>query len=132
MKVKLLIVEDDVLLRTSLSQIFAGFGYNVRSAKDGLSALGEIRNEMPDIVLSDLNMPGMSGFELLSVVHRRFPTIRAVAMSGVFSGDRIPPGVIADAFYEKGSNPSSLFQIVDAMSRVELSSLQRPNRVASI
>jgi len=43
----------------------------------------------------------MSGFELLSVVRRRFPAIQLIAMSGAFSGDGIPPGVAADAFMKK-------------------------------
>lgn len=41
-----------------------------------------MRDEFPEFLLSDLNMPGMSGFELLSVVPRRFPSIRTIAMSG--------------------------------------------------
>ena len=71
-KVKLLVVDDDVSLLMLLSQIFTESGYSVRSAEDGFSALAEIRNEIPNIILSDLNMPGMSGFEFLSVVRRRF------------------------------------------------------------
>ena len=57
----------------------------MRSAEDGFSALEEIRRLTPDVLLSDLNMPHMSGFELLSVVRRRFPAIYAIAMSGAFS-----------------------------------------------
>ena len=106
-KVKLLVVDDDVSLLMLLSQIFTESGYNVRSAEDGFSALAEIRNEIPNIILSDLNMPGMSGYEFLSVVRRRFPAIRTIAMSGGLSGDGVPPGVVADAFYEKGTNLSS-------------------------
>ena len=71
---------------------------------------------MATIILSDLNMPRMSGFEFLSLVRRRFPairySIRVIAMSGAFSGDDIPPGIAADAFYEKGPNLSPLLQIV--------------------
>src|SRR3984957_3529079 len=119
MKVKLLIVDDEWSIRMSFSQIFTEFGHSVRSAKDGFSALSEIRQETPDIILSDLNMPGMSGFELLSVVRRRFPSIRLIAMSGMFSGDGVPPGVAADAFYEKGTNLGSLLQIIEAMARSE-------------
>jgi CheY-like chemotaxis protein len=96
-KVKLLIVDDEASIRTSLSLIFATFGHSVRSAEDGFSALSQIRDEMPDILLSDLNMPGMSGFELLSVVRRRFPAIQVIAMSGAFSGDTVPTGIVADA-----------------------------------
>jgi DNA-binding NtrC family response regulator len=131
-KVKLLIVDDEASLRTSLSLIFTTFGYGVRSAEDGFSALGEIRNEMPDILLSDLNMPGMSVFELLSVVRRRFPTIQVIAMSGAFSGDTVPPGIVADAFYEKGSSPGILLEMVKAMAQMERSPVQRPSAKAPI
>jgi CheY-like chemotaxis protein len=117
-KTKLLIVDDDVLLRTSLSQLFTELGYSVRSAADGLAALSEIRREKPDILLSDLQMPGMSGFELLSEVHQRFPSILPVAMSGAFAENVVPPGVIAAAFYAKGSNLDSLLQMVKTMDRV--------------
>jgi CheY-like chemotaxis protein len=129
---KLLIVDDEVLLRTSLSQIFTTFGYSTRTAEDGFAALAAIGNEVPDILLSDLNMPGMSGFELLSVVRRRFPAIQVIAMSGAFSGNAVPAGVIADAFYEKGGNPGALLEMVRAMSQTEQSTFQRTHTVAPI
>ena len=74
-KGKLLIVDDDASVRESLAELFTEFGLIVRSAEDCPSALLEIRREVPDIILSDLNMPRMSGFEFLSVVSRWFPTI---------------------------------------------------------
>jgi CheY-like chemotaxis protein len=118
-KSNLLVVEDDASVRKSLSAILAESEYKVRSTADGFSALAEIRSGMPDILLSDLYMPGMSGFELLSVVRRLFPAIQVIAMSGAFSGDGVPPGVAADAFYEKGTNAESLLQIIEAMARPE-------------
>jgi hypothetical protein len=60
----------------------------------------------------------MSGFELLSVVRRRFPVIRTVAMSGAFSGDEVPSGVAADAFYQKGSSLGSLLKIMEALPQM--------------
>jgi CheY-like chemotaxis protein len=131
-KVKLLIVDDDVSIRTSLSLIFTGFGHSVRSSADGFSALFEIRQELPDIILSDLNMPGMSGFELLSVVRHRFPTIQVVAMSAAFSGDAVPTGVAADAFYEKGKNLGFLLQMVQVMTQTARSSPHHPSTLAPI
>ena len=121
-KLNLLIVDDEPSTRRAFSEIFTEFGYNVRSAEDGFSALVEIGRETPDILLSDLNMPGISGFELLSAVRLRFPAIQVIAMSGDFSGVGIPPGVCADAFYEKGSRLGYLLQVVEAMSNSERSS----------
>jgi CheY-like chemotaxis protein len=117
-KARLLIVDDDPLVCKSMSTIFTVLGYATRTAPNGFSALNAIRDEAPDIILSDLNMPGMSGFELLSVVRRRFPSIRVVAMSGAFEGKSIPAGVAADAFYEKGSHrPHLLLAAIEAMTR---------------
>jgi len=114
-RLRVLIVDDDASLRKLLSQIFIGAGYRVRSADGGVAALAEIRQETPDVLLSDLQMPGMSGFELLSVVRHWFPTVRMIAMSGAYSGEGIPPGVVADAFYEKGRMVDSLMRIMAAI-----------------
>ena len=92
LKASILIVEDEEPIRTSLAEILKVLGHRVRCAADGMAALVEINQEIPEILLSDLNMPGMSGFELLSAVRRRFPAIRVVAMSGAFSGHQVPDG----------------------------------------
>ena len=118
-KARLLVVDDKQLIRTSLSLELTEMGYSVRSAQDGFSALYELREEIPDILLSDLNMPGMSGFELLRVVRRRFPTIQVIAMSGAFSGDEVPSGVAADAFYQKGSSMGTLLRIIESLRLME-------------
>ena len=112
----ILLVDDDPSLLFSLSQIFLQLGYSVECAKDGFSALAQIRHSTPDILISDLNMPGMSGFELLSVVRRRFPAIQTIAMSGAFSGDGLQHGVAADAFYQKGTGPGILVQLVKSLA----------------
>ncbi|HEV2134252.1 MAG TPA: response regulator [Terracidiphilus sp.] len=116
---KLLIVDDEQSIRTSMSEVLIEAGFCVRFVEDGLSALVEIRKEIPDILISDLNMPGMSGFELLSVVRSRFPSIRSIAMSGAFSGDEMPIGVAADAFYKKGNGVGPLLRIIAGLAQVE-------------
>jgi CheY-like chemotaxis protein len=118
-KASLLIVDDEPSIRSLLSQILTENGYSVRSAADGLSALDEIRREAPEILLSDLDMPGMSGLELLPVVRRRFPRIHLVAMSGAFSSNGVPSGIIADAFYEKGGGLGTLLRIMESLPRPE-------------
>ena len=112
-RIKLLIVDDEPITRTTLSQIFAQMGHSVRSAEDGFSALEQIREMVPDVLLSDLNMPGMSGFELLSVVRRRLPGIYVIATSGAYSGKEVPQGIAADAFYAKATNFRSLVSLLE-------------------
>jgi CheY-like chemotaxis protein len=114
----LLIVDDEATIRSMISQVLTGIGYRVRSAEDGVSALAEIRNQLPDIILSDLNMPGMSGFDLISVVRRTYPSIQVIAMSGAFSGEEAPSCVAADAFYQKGCGPGSLLKIIRSLPRL--------------
>lgn len=116
---RILIVDDKECIRTTMSLVLTEMGYQVRSVGDGLAALRAIRKDTPEILLSDLNMPGMSGFELLSVVRLRFPAILVIAMSGAFSGNEVPSGVPADAFYQKGSSPSALLQILKAPPRMK-------------
>ncbi|HSY35695.1 MAG TPA: response regulator [Acidobacteriaceae bacterium] len=109
----LLVVEDEPDTRYLLTQIFTMRGFTVRSAEDGFAALGMIRSAIPDILLSDLNMPGMSGFELLSVVRRLYPQIHVIATSGAYSGKTVPKGIAADSFHEKASGLASLFELMD-------------------
>jgi len=115
-RLRLLVVDDEPSLRTSLSLVLREFGYQVWSAGSGFSALSEMRNDVPDILISDLNMPGMSGFELLSIVRRRFPAILVIAMSGAFIGNTVPDGLPADAFYEKGAGIVKLLRILEIIS----------------
>ena len=113
-KESLLIVDDAPSIRMVLSQLLARNGYISRSAEDGSSALAEIRREVPDFLLSDLNMPGRSGFDLLRVVRRQFPSIRVIAMSA-FSAEAIPSGVAADAFFQTGRGFGDLFRIIKSL-----------------
>ena len=112
--VNLLIVDDEPAIRKLLTQIFASQGHEVRAAEDGFAALTLIRETPPDILLSDLNMPGMTGFELLSIVRRLYPEIHVIATSGAYSGINVPHGIAADAFYEKATGLSILFELLAA------------------
>ena len=115
-KAHLLVVEDEPLIRRLFSMLLTSAGYSVAEADNGCAALEEIRRQRPALILSDLNMPRMTGFELLSVIRRRFPSIHVIAMSGAFPGDNLPSGVAADAFYEKsGRSISTLVQVIEGL-----------------
>jgi CheY-like chemotaxis protein len=124
-----LIVDDKERIRITISQVLEEFGYSVRCAEDGHSALHEIHQQIPDILLSDLSMPGMSGFELLINVRRLFPAIKVIAMSGSFGGNQVPTGVLADAFYPKGGSVGTLLQICRTLPRMPDRKIE-PSRIA--
>ena len=119
LKHEILVVDDDEAVRDSLGLLLQSSGYEVSMAMNGFDALLQLKRSLPTLLLSDLNMPQMSGFEFLSVVRRRFPQISVIAMSGAYeSGDAVPGGVIADAFYSKGNgDPQTLLQTVAEMIR---------------
>jgi len=112
-----IVADDNPLLVSILSEIFREREYTVRTASDGFAALLSIRERVPDVLISDLNMPRMSGFELLSIVRRRFPSITVIAMSGAYSGVAIPRGIAADAFYAKAS--SSVARIFEMLGTIK-------------
>jgi CheY-like chemotaxis protein len=116
---KLLIVDDDISIRNSLSLIFSKLGYRVRSAEGAFSALSEIRSEIPDVLLSDVNMAHLPNLEFLLVVRRWFPSIRVIAIGEALSSNRVPPGVAADAAYQKCPNPTLLIEFVDEMTQTK-------------
>ena len=106
---QVLVVDDDPAIRACMSMLLESVGYDVAVAEDGLEALLFISKNTPDVVVSDLNMPRMSGFDLLSEVQRRFPQIVTIAMSGAYrDGNELPPQVMAHGFYAKGAPPRNL------------------------
>src|SRR5438105_13506384 len=60
-----------------------------------------MRGALPDLIVTDLKMPNMSGFEFLSIVRRRFPQIPTIAVSGDFHPPDEPLGALADGFLAK-------------------------------
>jgi CheY-like chemotaxis protein len=125
----IVVVDDNPVLLSVLSEILKEHCYTVRTASDGFAALAAIRCRVPDILLSDLNMPGMSGFELLSVVRRRFPAIAVIAMSGAYSDPTGSAGIAADGFYAKGSG--SVFALLDILRAIDNVEVRQSRRAAA-
>ena len=76
-----------------------------------------MRGALPDLIITDLKMPSMSGFEFLSVVRRRFPQIPTIAISGEYLPPVEPLGVLADAFFAKPHMPEELLAKVRELLR---------------
>jgi CheY-like chemotaxis protein len=113
---RILVVDDDESIATMAKAILESQGYEVLCAVDGFDGLTALKQSPPDVIISDLQMPNMSGFEFLSIVRKRFPNIPTIAMSGAFSGKDVPENALADAFFEKGQySRKELFQKIIAL-----------------
>ena len=125
---RLLVVDNDPGVLETSAAILRQQGYEVRTATDGFAALAELRRSLPDVIISDLSMPNMSGFELFSVLRRRFPQIAVIALSAEYNGVH-PTGLIADAFFTKGDyKPEELFrQIAELLKKGPIRTSAKPD-----
>ncbi len=80
-----LFVEDDRFLQKILATKFAKEGFDVDAASDAEEALGMLRDKTPDIVLLDLILPGMSGFDMLSAIraNRAYDNLPVIVLSNL-------------------------------------------------
>jgi DNA-binding response OmpR family regulator len=110
---RLLFIDDEPLSRETFQSVLSSEGYQVCVARDGFAGLAQMRGALPDLIISDLKMPKMSGFEFLSIARRRFPQIPTIAVSGEFQAPVEPLGVLADAFFAKP------FRLEDLLAKIE-------------
>src|SRR2546422_4126139 len=87
---KILVADDTVTVRKVAARLLASAGYDVLEAEDGRQALDLVQNEHPDLILLDLLMPKMTGFDVLRESKRsgRVKETPILVMSGVFKKDR--------------------------------------------
>jgi len=81
-KSSILVVDDEDALRTVLSGELANEGYDVRTAADGDEAIGELQKNLFDLVLLDIKMPRMNGFEVLKFVKEKHGKTKVVMLTG--------------------------------------------------
>ena len=120
---RILFVDDEPAVRTTGAAVLEAAGYEVLTAGDGLQGLHALDEALPDLIISDLRMPNMSGFEFLAVVRNRFPQIPSIALSGEYVTDNIPEGLLADTFFQKGD-----YSIPELLAKVKQLVREAPER----
>ena len=78
---RILIVDDEANARAALSEILREEGYTTETAADGFKALGKLEEFTPDVVLTDLKMPGLDGIGLMEKASAALPNATFVVMT---------------------------------------------------
>ncbi len=81
-KKKILVVDDEDALRTVLSSELVGEGYEVETAADGDEAMNVVQMKPFDLVLLDIKMPKVDGFEVLKFLKSKYPNIKVIMLTG--------------------------------------------------
>src|SRR6476660_950370 len=113
-----LVVEDSQPVRDLVSTILARAGYRVEGANDGESALASFSHMRPDVVLLDVNLPGLSGWEVLTRLRERSGV--PIAMVTGLGDDASKVRALnngADDYLFKSTSPAELVARVGALLR---------------
>ena len=94
----ILIVDDEAETRSLLQEIMEKEGYEVQTAPDGHTALDLLIRKTPDVVLSDIQMAGMNGIDLLRAIHHRIPETQVILLTAYGSLSTAVEGIKAGAF----------------------------------
>jgi DNA-binding NtrC family response regulator len=79
--VAILVVDDEPMMRHLLEKILTRDGYKVFTAEDGQAALDVLATEKLSIVISDIKMPNVNGFDLLKIVKKQYPRVGVIMMT---------------------------------------------------
>ncbi len=116
---KILIVDDEPALREITQEILSMAGYEVLIADTGDAALNILANETVDLLLSDIIMPQMSGYELAKIVSEKYPTIKIQLASGYASEQALQQEPLQSPILRKPFRSAELLNTVAALLKVK-------------
>ena len=79
---QIIIVDDDAVVREMTTAILERDGHSVEQADDGNAGLAAVRARVPELLITDMEMPKMDGVELITELAKEFPHLPIIAMSG--------------------------------------------------
>ncbi len=114
MAAKILVVDDDESLRELLRMHLASAGYEVSTAADAISAGYQVLKHPPDLILSDVNMPHMDGFEFIAALKAdtTLPYIPVIFLTSVEDGDHRGKELGAVGYLTKPVRADRLLEMV--------------------
>ncbi len=79
---RVLVIDDDEQIRTLLKHMLVGVGHEVEAALDGAAGLRAFGKSPPDLVLTDINMPGLDGHDVIEAIRVLHAEVPIIAVSG--------------------------------------------------
>jgi len=126
---RILVVDDETPARAALCELLREDGFAVRSAPDGFKALGQLEDWVPDVVLTDVKMPGMDGITLMKKVKAQFASVGVIVMTAFGSVEHAVEAMHegADDYLTK---PLQFVELLLVVRRVLASSVLRRDNEA--
>lgn len=106
-----LVVDNEALIRDFLAEFLRSQGFAVSVASNGAEALRLTAAQPYDLILLDVNMPGLDGWETLAVLRINHPEVKVLMMSGTVDSGRVAAAG-ADGFIQKPYYPG---EVLDAI-----------------
>ena len=97
-KIRVLVVDDEEVVRLGYRRVLSADGFRVMAAGDGHEALDLMAGDRFDVVLLDLRMPGMDGLDVLQAIKERWPESEVVVVTGYPSIDTAKKAVKLGAY----------------------------------
>ena len=127
---RVLIVDDEEPARHGLSELVAGWGYQTATAADGLDALERVEQFAPLVVITDVIMPKLDGFKLLSRLRQEQPDIAVILLTGQGSVDMAIRSVKDEGAFYYFEKPIDMRRLQLVLKRAaEFSNARRENAV---
>jgi len=79
---RILVIDDDEHIRETVRRVLESRGHSVEDADEGTAGIAAVAQRAPDLVITDIFMPGHDGIEVLLELRKAFPTLKVIAMSG--------------------------------------------------
>ena len=95
---KILIVDDEEIVRYSFRKLFREPGFEISEAANGLDALSAIKKDSPDLVLMDIEMPGLNGLEAIQRIKAMDPQLPVIIMTAFGTSERVIAAMKYGAF----------------------------------
>ena len=113
--VKILVADDEAMMRNLLLKILESEGYQVSVVSSANEALEKLKAEKYDILMTDVKMPGMSGFDLLKQVKVKWPETAVIIMTGYGDAYSVKEALLlgADEYLSKPFKSQEVFLIVE-------------------